>query len=68
MANYSYIAVDAHGGERRGILEVATQMEAVRRVREMVFFRRKLSPAPKPGPSVALNGQRSGQPASVPSS
>src|SRR5579872_4087951 len=44
MANYSYIAVDAQGGERRGILEVATQMEAVRRVREMGLFPTKIRP------------------------
>src|SRR2546423_1359321 len=47
MANYSYIAVDCHGGEKRGVLEGATQMEAVRRVREMGLFPTKIKPRPE---------------------
>jgi type IV pilus assembly protein PilC len=42
MANYSYIAVDPRGSEIRGILDVATQSEAVRRVREMGLFPTKI--------------------------
>jgi general secretion pathway protein F len=42
MANYSYIAVDPRGGEARGVLEVGSQTEAVRRVREMGLFPTKI--------------------------
>ena len=45
MANYSYIAVDPRGGEARGVLEVANQSEAVRRVREMGLFPTKIKVA-----------------------
>jgi type IV pilus assembly protein PilC len=45
MANYSYIAVDPRGSETRGILEVANQSEAVRRVREMGLFPTKIKVA-----------------------
>ena len=45
MANYSYIAVDPRGSETRGILEVANQGEAVRRVREMGLFPTKIKAA-----------------------
>jgi len=47
MANYSYIAVDPRGGETRGILEVASQAEAVRRVREMGLFPTRIKAAPQ---------------------
>jgi type IV pilus assembly protein PilC len=46
MAGYSYIAVDSRGGEFRGMLDVTTQMEAVRRVREMGLFPTKVKPNP----------------------
>src|SRR5579864_5076267 len=45
MANYSYIAVDPRGSETRGMLEVANQGEAVRRVREMGLFPTKIKAA-----------------------
>lgn len=38
MANFHYIAVGPDGAETRGALEVSSQMEAVRRVREMGLF------------------------------
>ena len=45
MSSYSYVAVDSGGGEKRGVLDVANQMEAVRRVREMGLFPTKVKPA-----------------------
>jgi type IV pilus assembly protein PilC len=42
MANYSYVAIDPHGLETRGVLEVASQREAIRRVREMGLFPTKI--------------------------
>jgi type II secretory pathway component PulF len=42
MANYSYVAIDPHGLEARGVLEVASQREAIRRVREMGLFPTKI--------------------------
>lgn len=38
MPSYAYVALDAHGGESRGALEVRTLDEAVRRLREMGLF------------------------------
>jgi len=42
MANYSYVAIDPHGLEARGVLDVASQREAIRRVREMGLFPTKI--------------------------
>jgi type IV pilus assembly protein PilC len=42
MANYSYVAIDPRGLEARGVLEVASQREAIRRVREMGLFPTKI--------------------------
>ena len=42
MLNYSYVAVDPHGAEMRGTLEVADQSEALRRIKEMGFYPMKL--------------------------
>ncbi|HLH56471.1 MAG TPA: type II secretion system F family protein [Verrucomicrobiae bacterium] len=54
MSNYSYVAVDSRGDEQRGILDVQTQTEAIRRVREMGLFPTKVKPA-----SLALPRRRS---------
>src|SRR3989454_7620115 len=42
MSNYSYVAVDPHGMETRGTLEVPDQSEALRRIREMGLFPTKV--------------------------
>src|SRR5690349_5747380 len=42
MSGYSYVAVDATGREKRGLLEVEDQTEAVRRIKEMGFFPTKV--------------------------
>ena len=38
MTNFSYVALDSRGRETRGALAVETQLEAVRRLKEMGFF------------------------------
>src|SRR5512140_2775003 len=55
MSNYCYLAIDAHGAESRGTLEVSTQMEALKRIKEMGLFPTKVfqcdrerAPASKP--------------------
>jgi type IV pilus assembly protein PilC len=47
MPKYSYIALDAHGKESKGMLEVASQNEAIARVKEMGLFPTKIAEAGK---------------------
>ncbi len=42
MPRYSYVAMDAHGKETKGVLEVASQNEAIGRVKEMNLFPTKI--------------------------
>ncbi|MEY2427772.1 MAG: type pilus assembly protein PilC [Verrucomicrobiota bacterium] len=42
MSNYCYVAVDPHGVETRGTLEVGDQSEALRRIKEMGLFPTKV--------------------------
>jgi type IV pilus assembly protein PilC len=42
MSNYSYVAVDPTGMERRGTLEVGDQSEALQRIKEMGLFPTKV--------------------------
>jgi type IV pilus assembly protein PilC len=42
MPKYSYVAMDAHGKETKGTLEVASQNEAIGRVKEMGLFPTKI--------------------------
>ncbi len=42
MSNYSYVAVDPHGLESRGTLDVSDQTEAVRRIKQMGLFPTKV--------------------------
>ena len=42
MPKYSYVAMDAHGKETKGTLEVSTQNEAIGRVKEMGLFPTKI--------------------------
>src|SRR5512139_840574 len=42
MPKFSYIAMDAHGKETKGTLEVASQNEAIGRVKEMNLFPTKI--------------------------
>jgi type IV pilus assembly protein PilC len=42
MANYSYVAIDGEGLEKRGSLDVTTQYEALKRIKEMGLFPTKV--------------------------
>ena len=42
MPKYSYVAMDAHGKESKGTLEVGSQNEAIGRVKEMGLFPTKI--------------------------
>src|SRR5437762_463636 len=42
MPKYSYVAMDAHGKETKGTLEVGSQNEAIGRVKEMGLFPTKI--------------------------
>ena len=42
MSNYSYVAVDPTGMEKRGTLEVGDQSEALQRIKEMGLFPTKV--------------------------
>jgi type IV pilus assembly protein PilC len=42
MPKYNYVAMDSRGKETKGVLEVATQNEAITRVKEMGFFPTKI--------------------------
>ena len=42
MPKYNYVAMDAHGKETKGTLEVASQNEAISRVKEMNLFPTKI--------------------------
>jgi type IV pilus assembly protein PilC len=42
MPKYSYVAMDAHGKETKGTLEVASQNEAIARVKDMSLFPTKI--------------------------
>jgi type IV pilus assembly protein PilC len=45
MPKYNYVALDAHGKESKGTIEVASQNEAISRVKEMGFFPTKIAEA-----------------------
>jgi len=47
MPKYNYVALDARGNETKGVLEVATQNEAIGRVKEMGLFPTKIAEAEK---------------------
>src|ERR1017187_5754992 len=47
MPKYNYVARDARGNETKGSLDVATQNEAIGRVKEMGLFPTKIAEAEK---------------------
>jgi type IV pilus assembly protein PilC len=47
MPTYSYIALDARGKETKGTIEVASQNEAIGRVKEMGLFPTKIAESEK---------------------
>jgi type IV pilus assembly protein PilC len=50
MPKFNYIAMDAHGKETRGTLEVTSQNEAIGRIKEMQLFPTKIVEADKEKP------------------
>src|SRR5258708_6139551 len=42
MPKFNYVAMDSHGKETRGTLEVGSQNEAIARVKEMQLFPTKI--------------------------
>jgi len=69
MPKYDYIALDAHGKETKGSIEVASQNEAIGRVKEMGLFPTKIveaerghekSAGKKAKPSAKPGGKKKG--------
>jgi len=50
MPKYNYVAMDSHGKETKGTLEVASQNEAIGRVKEMGLFPTKIVELDKAAP------------------
>jgi len=48
MPKYNYVALDAHGKETKGTIEVASQNEAIGRVKEMGLFPTRIVESEKP--------------------
>src|ERR1051326_9089634 len=62
MPKYNYVAMDPHGKETKGTLEVASQNEAIGRVKEMGLFPTKIVEIDK----VAQKADKKGKPAGKP--
>ena len=69
MPKYNYVAMDAHGKESKGTIEVASQNEAIGRVKEMGLFPTKIveiekvkekSAKKKPGAAAKAGGNKKG--------
>src|ERR1035437_6770110 len=66
MPKYNYIAMDGHGKESKGTLEVASQNEAINRVKEMNLFPTKIveidkvkeKPGKKAGPAAKAGAKK----------
>ena len=65
MPKYSYVAMDTHGKETKGTLEVASQNEAIGRVKEMGLFPTKIVEVDKAkeGGKVEKKGKGGAKPA-----
>ena len=69
MPKYNYVAMDAHGKETKGTLEVASQNEAIGRVKEMGLFPTKIveiekakeKPDKKAGPAPKAGAKKAGK-------
>jgi type IV pilus assembly protein PilC len=59
MPRYSYIALDSHGKETKGTIEVASQNEAIGRVKEMGLFPTKIAESEKPEEKAARKKAKS---------
>ncbi|HTL57702.1 MAG TPA: type II secretion system F family protein [Candidatus Limnocylindrales bacterium] len=62
MPKYNYVAMDAHGKETKGTLEVATQNEAIGRVKEMGLFPTKIVEIDKAKEKAAGGDKKAGKP------
>ena len=65
MPKFNYVALDARGNETKGSLDVATQNEAIGRVKEMGLFPTKIAEAEKvqekrAGKKVKAGGKKGG--------
>ena len=57
MPKFSYVAMDSHGKETKGTLEVASQNEAIGRVKEMGLFPTRSSRWTRPRRRPAKKGK-----------
>ncbi len=67
MAKYDYVALDSRGKETQGMLEVASQSDAISRIKDMGFFPTQLretgrSKDSRPGRKKAADAPGTGQP------
>src|SRR5437867_12099023 len=63
MPKYNYVAMDSHGKETKGTLEVASQNEAIGRVKEMGFFPTKIVEIEKATEKLERKAKVAGKPA-----
>ncbi len=63
MPKYSYVAMDSRGRETKGTLDVATQNEAITRVKEMGFFPTKIVEVDKEKADKKVKGGAASKPA-----
>jgi type IV pilus assembly protein PilC len=63
MAKFNYVAMDTHGKETKGTLEVASQNEAIGRVKEMGLFPTKIVEIDKEKPTAKGEKKTAGKPA-----
>jgi type IV pilus assembly protein PilC len=63
MPKFSYVAMDAHGKETKGTLEVTSQNEAIGRIKEMNLFPTKIVEVDKAGDKPGKKGKGGKSPA-----
>ena len=64
MPKYNYIALDSRGNETKGVIEVASQNEAIGRVKEMGLFPTKITEADKAEKAKSKEGKAASKPKS----
>jgi type IV pilus assembly protein PilC len=63
MPKFTYVAMDSHGKESKGTLEVSSQNEAIGRVKEMGLFPTKIVEVDKEKPAAKGDKKTGGKPA-----
>ena len=63
MPKFTYVAMDSHGKESKGTLEVSSQNEAIGRVKEMGLFPTKIVEVDKEKPAAKGDKKAAGRPA-----